>query len=79
MPETEAFIRETVQRLQESDFAFTVTAHGPPWDVYRFIRQGKRGTVALRMVEKRLEIGLFRAGELGPEEVVKVLLEDSPN
>ncbi len=73
------FVRQTVQGLTQEDYAFTVTAHGPPWDVYRFTRAGKRGTVALRIVDKSLEIGLFVAGELTEAEILLKLKTGAPN
>jgi len=76
---TKDLILETVSRLREQDYRFTVTAQGPPWDVYRFTRFGKIGTTALRIVEGRLEIGVFAGGELNEEQVLEKLLMDGPN
>lgn len=68
-----------VADLQSEDFAFTVTAHGTPWDVYRFNHKGRRGTVALRIVSQKLEIGTFRQGELTELEVVRELSKSAPS
>jgi hypothetical protein len=62
-------IQHVVTTLRESDFAFTVDAHGKQWDVYNFTMpidapptlQGI-GMLALCLVEGELEIGFFRYG-----------------
>lgn len=79
MTEARDFILATVTSLRPEDFAFTVSAQGPPWDVYRFTRQGRKGTVAVRIVSQSLEIGLFRAGELTEAQVIGELLKSAPS
>lgn len=77
--ESRELILQTIQRLREEDYVFTVTAHGTPWDVYRFTLHGRRGTLALRLVQQTPEIGVFRAGELTESEVLDQLQKDGPN
>lgn len=61
--------------IKQEDFAFSVESHGSRWDVYRFDKDGKRGTLAFREKDGQFEIGVFKAGELTQEEVAKALAE----
>jgi hypothetical protein len=65
--------------IREEDYAFTVEACGTPWDVYRFVKDGKRGTLAYRKVNDRFQIGLFQVGELTQEEVILQLTKSQPS
>jgi len=61
--------------IKQEDFAFSVDAHGSRWDVYRFDKDGKRGTLAFREKNGKFEIGVFKAGELTQEEVLEALAQ----
>ena len=74
------FILETVAKfMRKEDYAFTVEVQGPAWDVYRFKRVGKRGMLALRMIDGVPEIGFFRSGEFTEEEIIRALAEEAPS
>lgn len=76
---TREFIRDTCAALKEDDYQFSVDARGTPWDAYYFTAKGYRGTVAFRIIEGQLEIGVFQRGEMTAEAVVAVLIEGAPN
>lgn len=73
------FILGTVGDLDRDDFAFSVDAVGTPWDVYRFRRHGRRGMLAVRLVDGLPEVGFFAPGEYTKEEVARQIAEDAPN
>lgn len=79
LDETTDLILSTCQRLREEDYVFTVEAQGTAWDVYRFVANGRRGTLALRILKGRAEVGLFKAGDLSEDEVFRELQKSSPN
>jgi hypothetical protein len=56
-------------------FAFTVTDEADKlWDVYRFTKDGKPGTLAFRQMENgKWIIGVMEAGTLTEEQVVRKL------
>lgn len=72
--------------MRKKDYAFSVEALGSQWDVYRFVKDGKRGMVAFRQSAPasaaapngQWEIGFFKAGEFTPEQVKAVLMQ-GPN
>ncbi|NIT79525.1 MAG: hypothetical protein GWN58_32735 [Anaerolineae bacterium] len=57
------------------EFAFTVTdGAGDLWDVYRFTKDGVRGSLVFRQTkEGKWIIGLLEKGELTEEQVVRKL------
>ena len=71
---TDALI--TLLSVQAHDYAFTIEAADAVWDVYRFNKQGKRGTLAFaRLDDGTWVIGVLRAGELDEEQVRRAILE----
>ena len=82
MATAKEYVLETVtDYLRKEDFAFTLTIPqtGPAWDVYHFTRAGRKGMLALRVVDGHPEVGFFRAGKFTEAEVTKALLATSPN
>lgn len=65
--------RRVAAGIREEDFAFTVKACGSLWDVYRFALKGKRGTLAFKMVNEVVTIGVFQSGELTEAQVIVAL------
>jgi len=64
------------KNLRKEDFAFTVEVRDKKWDVYRFVKDGKKGTMAyMRQPDGTFVIGVFRAGTLTEEEVRRALRE----
>lgn len=59
------------------EFAFTVTDEaGKLWDVYRFTKDGVRGTLAFRQMSNgKWIIGVLEKGELTEQQVVSKLNE----
>jgi hypothetical protein len=58
----------------KEDFAFTVTIGDRAWDVYRFLKNGKPGTLAFSKDDAgKFVIGLFRAGTLNEQQVKSAL------
>jgi hypothetical protein len=72
-------IAEVMSALKENDYAFTVSALGSTWDVYRFTRNGVAGMIAARDRNGRLEVGFFRAGDWSPEYVTRILNQATVN
>lgn len=64
------------KNLKREDYAFSVEVRGRAWDVYRFTKDGKKGTMAyMRQPDGTFTIGLFRAGTLDEEECRRALIE----
>jgi hypothetical protein len=59
--------------LKENDFMFSVEAQGTPWDVYRFCCSGVEGTIAFRIINNNMEIGILRKGHLSETEIIDTL------
>lgn len=73
-------VGKKIPGIRPQDYAFTIEVEGPPSDVYHFRREGKAGTVALRIVNddrgsRELQIGVFCAGHLNRAEVAQKLHE----
>ncbi len=63
--------------IHEKDYAFTVEARNEKWDVYYFVKNGKKGTMAFTRRKKKFVIGLFAAGNLSEEEAKQALEQTS--
>jgi hypothetical protein len=73
MPDLRDIAIQTVQRLKEEDFIYTVD----DWDIYHFPGRAV-GTIALRIEgePQRLHIGLFVPLTLTLDEIRKALKDD---
>jgi len=64
------------RNIRQEDYAFTVEVRGTKWDAYRFVKDGKKGTMAyMKNPDGTFTIGVFQAGTLTEEEVRRALIE----
>jgi hypothetical protein len=67
--------RTTKSPLSKDTYAFTVKVRGVDWDTHHFVKDGKPGTMAFAKMDDKWVIGVFCAGRLGEQEVVRRLIE----
>jgi hypothetical protein len=72
-------IKADLNTIRPEDFAFSIDASDSRWDVYRFTKDGKRGTLAFTQRDGKFVIGVFAAGELTTEEVAAALVKAGPS
>lgn len=68
-----AAMKVVVQSLKTDDFLYSFKDGESGWDFYKFKLSGEDGTIAVRLVDGTLEIGLFEKGILSEEEARKAI------
>jgi len=64
--------------ISQKDFAFSLIVKNEEWDVYRFTKDGKKGTLAFTKRDGSFVLGLFKAVTLN-EDAVRLSLEETHN
>ena len=59
--------------IEEKDYAYTVEIQNEKWDVYYFVKDGKKGTLAFTKRDGNFVIGLMQQGNLSEDQTVTKL------
>jgi len=59
--------------FQNKDYRYSLEIYNEKWDVYYFIKNGKKGTLAFTKRGEKFVIGLMQKGNLSESQATDVL------
>jgi hypothetical protein len=59
--------------IKEKDYRYTLEIQNEKWDVYYFVKDGKKGTLAFTKRDGHFIIGLMKKGNLSETQAAEAL------